>query len=142
MSRASSSTLRRIMPNCRRSSGSMPGSCSRAAADMSTGVRGVRNSCERAAKKSSFARLARSAGELFFRVTDHVTERGIYPGVSAIEPYHCHADRCFLEYLPEILLARLERSSVVGNETHFTDTAQTRDHQEDVFEDDPAGMLD
>src|SRR5437868_2557051 len=84
----------------------------------------------------------RSAGELLFRVADHVTETGICLGIAAIEPYHGYADRRFLEYLPEILLARLERSGAVGNETHFTDTAQTRDHQEDVFENDPAGMLD
>ena len=60
----------------------------------------------------------------------------------AVKPYHGYADWRFLEYLPEILLARLERSGVVGNETHLTDTAQTRDYQEDVFEDNPAGMLD
>jgi hypothetical protein len=60
----------------------------------------------------------------------------------AVEPYHGHSYRRFLEYLPEILLTRLERSGAIGNGTHFTDTAQTGDHQEDVFEDNPAGMLD
>src|SRR5437867_3931339 len=84
----------------------------------------------------------RSPGELRFRVAEHVTESGIYLGVAAIEPHHGHADRRLLEYLPEILLARFEGSGAVGNETHFTDTAHTRDDQEDVFEDDPAGMLD
>src|SRR5437588_12498873 len=84
----------------------------------------------------------RSTGELLFRVAHHATERGIYPGVVAIKPYHGHADRRFLEYLPEILLARLERSAAIRNETHFTNTAHTRDDEDTVFETHPTSLPD
>ena len=54
--RASSAMLRSIMPSCSRASAGSRSSARSAAAVISTGVSGVRNSCESAARKSSFAR--------------------------------------------------------------------------------------
>ena len=80
MSRASSSTLRRIISMAaRRSSGRSPLSSS-AWTVLSTGVKGVRSSCESMARNRSFAWLAASAASrAFLRIG---VEQGVIHGES------------------------------------------------------------